>query len=234
MCARQRVGAGGGGWWRSRAGENAVCKAGGEFKRSCAERMASPRATLSRFLSPFPPSCFAHVRAAASLDATPAPTQVCTRQREKRGRAKERRTERGSVGVRMRGREGGRETEARAEGARGGKREREKKRHGRREARTKTERVTALWLPLTFPHPFSHLSPPWHTCTQRNYVLLSHHNSRCAGTSSPAGAGPGGRGTRDESPTHRGKRATEDHHGETATSTALLERRPRRFPPGFE
>ena len=38
----------GGGWWRSRAGENAVCKAGGEFKRSCAERMASPRATLPR------------------------------------------------------------------------------------------------------------------------------------------------------------------------------------------
>jgi len=30
--------------WRRTVGENAVCKAGGEFERSCAERIASPRA----------------------------------------------------------------------------------------------------------------------------------------------------------------------------------------------
>lgn len=48
--------------WRRTVGENAVCKAGGEFERSCAERIASPRAirvpriSLSLFhplLSPF-------------------------------------------------------------------------------------------------------------------------------------------------------------------------------------
>lgn len=73
----------GGGWWQSRAGENAVCKAGGEFKRSCAERMASPRATLPRFFSLG--LVLARTRATTSLDAT---SRAPTRRYHQRGKEK--------------------------------------------------------------------------------------------------------------------------------------------------
>lgn len=129
---------GGGGWWQSRAGENAVCKAGGEFKRSCAERMASPRATLPRFFSLG--LVLARTRATTSLDAT---SRAPTRRYHQRG--KEKHTE-GATDTET-------DSETKREGSSG--REEEEKRHGPRVARTKTERVTALWLPLTFPHRFS-------------------------------------------------------------------------------
>lgn len=122
-----------------------------------------PHLVLRSLVSSVP---FPRARVAVSGCDSPTHTQLCTRQRAKGG------VGRGEGKVRGGGREGEKE------------REREKKRHEERIDRTKTERVTGLWLPLTFPHPFLSLVSPWHTCTQRNYALLSHRNSRCARTSS--------------------------------------------------
>lgn len=87
-------------WWRSRAGENAVCKAGGEFKRSCAERMASPRATAPSFplfLSPYRSPTLAWPRFPMRFRVTYTGKRGVGRQREREREGKKERETRTQI-----------------------------------------------------------------------------------------------------------------------------------------
>lgn len=170
---------GGGGWWQSRAGENAVCKAGGEFKRSCAERMASPRATFPRFFSLG--LVLARTRATTSLDAT---SRAPTRRYHQRG--KEKHTE-GATDTET-------DSKAKREGSSGGRR-RGKATRTESSADKDGESDRSLAPSHVSSPVLSHLSPRG-TRARSETTFSCQQNSRCGPYDLRRTVRPPGHGTR--------------------------------------